>query len=77
MRQWEPHINNVKITTKESKQLLSKLYDSIADKIVPERPERSEPRCVKRRPKPYQLLNKPRKEMKEIKHRSRYRAKAA
>ncbi len=36
---------------------------------------RREPRCVKRRPKPFALLNAPRHEMEEIPHRSRYRAK--
>jgi len=77
LRQWEPHINNIKTNRKEQMQLLKRLYDSIANNIIPERPGRSEPRCVKRRPKPYQLLTAPRHEMKEIKHRSRHRAKAA
>jgi len=39
---------------------------------VPLRPERSEPRAVKRRPKPYPLLNQPRRQFKEIPHRTRY-----
>jgi hypothetical protein len=43
----------------------------IADK-VPRRPGRTEPRAVKRRPKAYPLLNKPRHKFKEIPHRSRY-----
>jgi len=76
-RQWEPHVNNMKVSNKEIKQLLSSLHDSIANTIVPDRSGRNEPRCVKRRPKPYQLLTAPRHEMKEIKHRSKYRAKAA
>ena len=50
LRQWEPHINNVKITPKDSTQLLLKLYDSIANIIVLERPGRNEPRCIKRKP---------------------------
>jgi len=48
----------------------------IADK-VPRRPGRTEPRAVKRRPKAYPLLNKPRHQFKEIPHRSRYRKAAA
>jgi hypothetical protein len=36
---------------------------ALASDLVPERPNRSEPRAVKRRPKTYQLLNKPRKTM--------------
>jgi hypothetical protein len=35
----------------------------IAADLVPRRPDRSEPRAVKRRPKSYQLLSKPRHEM--------------
>ena len=37
---------------------------------VPHRPGRSEPRCVKRRPKPYQLMTAPRRKMKISKSRS-------
>jgi hypothetical protein len=35
-------------------------------------PARREPRAVKRRPKPYPLLNQPRRQFKEIAHRNRY-----
>jgi hypothetical protein len=57
--------------------MTSALYDVIASAKVPDRPDRSEPRCVKRRPKPYQLLSKARHLMKETKHRDKYRAKTA
>ena len=77
LRQWEPHLNQTKISHQEQRRLIQLLYDSIADYIVPERPSRSEPRVVKRRPKPYQLLTTPRHEMKVTKHRGRYNAKAA
>ncbi len=40
--------------------------------LVPQRPGRQEPRAVKRRPKPYPLLNQPRRKFVEISHRSRY-----
>ena len=53
-------------------QLIVELLEVIARDEVPDRPERLEPRAVKRRPKPYQLLNRPRHLMKEIPHRSKY-----
>ncbi len=77
LRQWEPHFNQAKISREEKARLIQLLYDSIAAYIVPERPGRSEPRAVKRRAKHYQLLTAPRHEMKEIQHRSKYRAESA
>ena len=44
----------------------------VGDAVLP-RPGRRETRAVKRRPKPYQLLNRPRHLMKELPHRSKYR----
>ena len=44
-------------------QLFDALLRTIASDLVPLRPERSEPRARKRRPKNYQLLTKPRKEI--------------
>ena len=77
LRQWEPHLNQAKISKKERFRILSGLYDAIAKDEVQLRPGRREPRCVKRRPKPYQLLTTPRHEMNEIPHKSTYRAKKA
>ena len=77
LRQWEPHLNHAKISKRERFRILSALYDAIAENAVPLRPGRSEPRCVKRRPKPYQLLTTARHLMKETLHRSKYRAKEA
>ena len=77
LRQWEPHLNQSKISHQEQRRLIQLLYESIADYIVPERPGRSEPRAVKRRLKPYQLLTAPRHEMQETKHRGRCNGKAA
>lgn len=57
---------------KKQKQLIADLLAIIARDLVPDRPGRREPRAVKRRPKPYQLLNRPRRLMKEIRHRSKY-----
>lgn len=53
------------------------LIQAIAGVRLAHRPGRREPRCVKRRPKPFALLNKPRHQMEEIPHRGRYRAKTA
>jgi hypothetical protein len=61
---------------KKQKQLIARLLEVIASDTVPERPGRREPRAVKRRPKPYQLLNRPRHLMKELQHRSKYRKAA-
>ncbi len=58
---------------KKQKHLLSQLLLVIARDQVPERPGRREPRAVKRRPKPYDRLNRPRHLMKEIPHRNNYR----
>jgi hypothetical protein len=54
-------------------RLATDLVELIAEGQVPGRPLRREPRAVKRRPKPHQWLNKPRHEMAEISHRSRYK----
>ncbi len=61
---------------KKQKQLTAQLLEIIARDQVPDRPGRREPRAVKRRPKPYQLLNRPRHLMKELQHRSKYRKNA-
>jgi len=58
---------------RKQNQLIAQLLEVIARDRVPDRPGRREPRAVKRRPKPFQLLNRPRHLMKEIRHRSRYR----
>ena len=58
---------------KQQKHLMARLLEIIAGDQVPDRPGRREPRAVKRRLKPYQLLNRPRHLMKELQHRSKYR----
>ena len=44
--------------------LLKQVFDLIAAQEVPYRPHRVEPRVKKRRPKKYNLMNKPRAELK-------------
>ena len=77
LRNWEPHLNQAKISRAERFRLISDLYDAMTNTPIRQRPGRSEPRCLKRRPKSYQLLTSPRHEMKEILHRSRYHAAIA
>jgi len=77
LRQWEPHLNQGQMSRDERAQLIRLLTDSIAGNIAPDRPGRSEPRAVKRRPNHFQLLTAPRHMMKEIQHRSKYRAEKA
>jgi DDE family transposase len=53
-------------------QLWQDLLLNLARDLVPYRPNRQEPRAVKRRPKPYPLLNRARRHFKEIPHRNLY-----
>lgn len=77
LRNWEPHLNQAKVSRAERLRLMNDLYEAITDTPVRQRPGRSEPRCRKRRPKNYELMTAPRKKMKEISHRNRYRANNA
>jgi hypothetical protein len=54
------------------RQLWEDLLLNLARDLVRYRPNRTEPRAVKRRPKPYPLLNQPRHRFKEVPHRNRY-----
>ncbi len=56
--------------------LWAQLLRSLAADLVPLRPDRWEPRAVKRRPKNYPKLNRPRHDYREIRHGSRYRRPA-
>jgi hypothetical protein len=62
-------------TKKQRRRLEAALLKILAEDQVPDRPGRREPRAVKRRPKPYPLLNKPRDKYQDIPHRSRYTKK--
>ena len=76
IRQWSTQLSQ-DMPDKKRRELMRLLYQSISQNIVPERPGRSEPRAVKRRPKNHQLLTAPRHEMKVIPHRSKYQAEKA
>lgn len=77
LRQWEPLLNRPGLKAREQHRLTASLIQAIAANVITSRPGRREPRCLKRRPKPYALLTAPRHEMIEIPHRGRYRAKHA
>jgi len=57
-------------STKKRQQIWDELLRTLATDLVPERPGRREPRAVKRRPKAYPLLNKPRHQYRDKCHRS-------
>ena len=77
LRNWAPHLNQANISRAERFRLISNLYEAMTNTAIIQRPGRSEPRCLKRRHKNYQLMTVPRHEMQEIKHRNRYHAEAA
>jgi len=77
LRNWEPHLNQAKISRAERFRLINDLYEAMTNMPITQRPGRSEPRCLKRRKKNFQLMTLPRHEMKEIQHRNRYHAEAA
>jgi len=56
----------------KQRQLFADLLEVLAADQLPDRPGRCEPRAVKRRPKPYPLLNKHRRCFKDIAHRNRH-----
>jgi hypothetical protein len=76
LRQWEP-LWKSDMSAAEQARLWSLLCDSIAASIIYSRPGRREPRCMKRRPKNFQRMTRPRHEMRETLHRSKSRAGGA
>lgn len=71
LRNWEPNLNQTKLSRRERFRLISMLYLSITQNPIRQRPGRSEPRAVKRRRRNYHLLTKPRREMHVPSHRNR------
>jgi hypothetical protein len=59
-------------TLRMRNRLREALLTAISSDPVPDRPGRREPRAVKRRPKPYPLLTRPRRIFREIQHQNRY-----
>lgn len=71
LRQYRDAIGKAR-NRKIRRQLWEDLLLNLARDLVRYRPHRTEPRAVKRRPKPYPLLNRPRHDFKEVPHRNRY-----
>ena len=70
--QWAPTLAQAQSGTEGHDTLYESMLHYIAADPVPHRPNRTEPRARKRRPKNYPLLNKPRGQFKEIPHRNHY-----
>lgn len=64
-------------TPVEFRNIMVKFYEKIADDPISKRPGRSEPRARKRRPKNYNLMNKPRHQMVVDCHRTDTKRKNA
>ena len=75
IRNWAPVIAQARCQRR--KAVLSARLRAIARNLVPHRPNRTEPRAKKRRPKNYQRLTEPRHTFKESPHRGKYRPSAA
>jgi DDE family transposase len=65
LRQYSNAISQAR-NQKMRDQLWEDLLLNLARDLVPYRPNRQEPRAVKRRPKPYLLLNRPRRRFQQI-----------
>ena len=71
VRQWASVMTGAFYAQKMTEMMDLLLY-YLAQSVLPDRPNRTEPRARKRRPKNYQLLTKPRHQFQEIPHRNRY-----
>ena len=73
LRQWGPMMSWPGVSVEERIAMYdAMLYYIIKDRLR-QRPGRMEPRAKKRRPKNYQLMNKPRTEFRGIRHRNKYK----
>ena len=63
LRQWRPHFEADRGGERASRKRIEQFYEIVAKDPLILRPGRSEPRAVKRRPKNFRLLTKPREEM--------------
>jgi hypothetical protein len=71
LRQWAPHLALVAQSPALYRRLFRSMLQILAADVVPLRPNRSEPRAVKRRPKNYRRLTKPRHLVGNLPHRNR------
>lgn len=75
IRNWEPRLACGMLKKDDRFRIIKDLMWAVVGNKISIRPGRSEPRCIKRRPKPFQLMTKPRSVMKENPHRSKFTAK--
>ena len=69
--QYSQAIAAIPATQKQRRRrLYAEMLATIASDLVPERPDRREPRCQKRRPKPYPFTTRPRRLMQDPPKRS-------
>ena len=73
VRQWAPVMAAADAGPQTRRRLLAALLECLARDRLPHRPNRTEPRAVKRRPKNYQRLTRPRHTFKECPHRNHYK----
>jgi hypothetical protein len=71
LRQWAPHLALAAAMPAAYRRLFHSMLQILAADVVPLRPNRSEPRAVKRRPQNYHRLTKPRHTMGNLPHRNR------
>jgi len=71
VRHWAAAIHASANQRSKQAELINRMLALIAGDVVPDRPNRNEPRAKKRRPKNYHLLTKPRASMHIPAHRNR------
>ena len=70
LRHWSASLEAMRGMPRKQQLQLDKMFEVIADDLVPHRPEREESRAKKRRLENYHLLTKPRHKMKISGHRN-------
>jgi hypothetical protein len=63
LRQWQPILDKPGVQPRVSRADRDAFYEIVAADLLPHRPNRSEPRAVKRRPKNFRLMTRPRHQM--------------
>lgn len=67
---WSARFDGLHHRPAAGRAMFGLLLERIAERDVPERPDRHEPRVVKRRPKPFPRMTKPRREYHEARERN-------
>jgi len=75
IRNWEPLLDSSQKSKADRKKMIADFYESVGRELIDDRPGRVEPRCIKRRPKPFQIMTAPREKMRETPHRGKRRKK--